>query len=140
MQARLIFGLLSVTCSPCGSTRSGGFRSQCEYSVPAADARRERMGQKTTLFCDGTRAQQSRWRAFVWKLVIIKLSHGWEEIMSLIFCASQTFVSHPNLEICDGTGQGSRTSVIWVKPHKSEVHLTKGEIEAQNGEAACSRS
>lgn len=59
------------------------------------------------------------------KLVIIKLAHGGEEIMSLVFCASQTFVSHPDLEINHGIGWGFRTSVTSVKAHKSEVHLNK---------------
>ena len=105
LKARLIFGLLSPALSLCGPTRDGKetVRSQHDYSAPAAFERGDRMNQKT-LLCDRSRAQQSSLRAFVWKLVVIKLSHGWEEIRNLIFCASQNFVSHSDLEINDGTG------------------------------------
>lgn len=105
LKARLIFGLLSPALNLCGPTRDGEetVRSQPDYSAPAAFERGDRMSQKT-LLCDRSWAQQSSLRAFVWKLVVIKLSHGWEEIRNLIFCASQNLVFHSNFEINDGTG------------------------------------
>lgn len=105
LKARLNFGLLSPALSLCEPTRDGEetVRSQPDYSALAAFERGDRMSQKT-LLCDRSRAQQSSLGNFVWKLVVIKLSYGWEEIRNLIFCASQNLVSHSNFEINDGTG------------------------------------
>lgn len=105
LMARLIFGLLSPGLSLCGPIRDGEEteRSQHGNSAPAAFERGDRRSQKT-LLGDRSRAQQSSLRAFVWKLVVIKLSHGWEEIRNLIFCASRNCVSHSELEINHSTG------------------------------------
>lgn len=105
LRARLIFGLLFPGLSLCGPIRDGEEtgRSQHGNSAPAVFERGDRRSQKT-LLGDRSRAQQNSLRAFVWKLVVIKLSQGWEEIKNLIFCASRNCVSHSELEINDGTG------------------------------------
>lgn len=65
----------------------------------------------------------------VWKLVAMQLSHGRRETVGLLCCAPQTFVSHPHLEMNEGSVWGCLPSMISVKPH-GLGSLHNGEIGA----------